>query len=298
MLSFKSVKCMYRSSSAVHGQLKLHGNAEGCGGSAEKIIIGTFPENLQTIPELKYHHWISELSKCKTPCVNRAICHIELIQSAIEEWFTRETRESSSGQVSPHSVSSGKKPLKVETTGGKPSTGDHSSRAQHAVSTPRTSSMTTNSQSSRILPPVTPDLGVQVIPDLGAQEVIAEVILLISELETDRRETQEKYLKEIRRADWLRRQIDELQLRHLKELPALVQREHEACIMDLAELHWHVKYTEHLQLKAQARCSLANRNNIQLREHIDFVRQHVPLVQEKLVLEVDAMDSIRKAQGQ
>lgn len=68
------------------------------------------------------------------------------------------------------------------------------------------------------------DLDGEGIPYLGAQEVIEEVITLLAELETDRRETQERYIKETLRADWLQRKIDELQLHRLQKLPVLVQR--------------------------------------------------------------------------
>ncbi|BFZ16961.1 hypothetical protein BsWGS_19999 [Bradybaena similaris] len=265
-------------------------------------IIGTFPDNLRRIPELKYHHWLSELSQCKTPSVRRAVSHLELIQNAIEDCFLKMSVESQSGQASQNSLATGRKHFKIETSLEKVGSDDHSSHSPHAVSTPRNSSLTTITRPSRTSPTMARELsdaedGVHVVADLGALEVIAEVILLISELETDRRETQEMYLKEMRRAEWLRRQIDELRLRHLRELPSLVQREHEACIMDLTELQWHVTYSRRLQGKAQARFSVSHRSNTQLRERIDFVKQHVPLVQEKLVLEVDAMDNIRKAQG-
>lgn len=65
---------------------------------------------------------------------------------------------------------------------------------------------------------------VEDIPFLGAQDVIDEVLTLLARLETERHEAHEKHLEEIERLEALKRKIDELELRKLRELPALVQR--------------------------------------------------------------------------
>ena len=51
--------------------------------------------------------------------------------------------------------------------------------------------------------------------------------------------------------------------------------EHEACIMDVNELHWHVNFAKRNQTKAKSRFQLAERLNSQLKEDINFVKQHV-----------------------
>jgi len=142
------------------------------------------------------------------------------------------------------------------------------------------------------------ELDVEEVPYLGAQDVIDEVITLLARLENDRQEAQASFMKEIEKAQRLRNKIDDWQLKRMRELPALVQREHEACIVDVNELHWHVNYAKRNEAKAQSRFTIAERLNNQLKEDIAFVKQHVPLVQEKLILEMEAMDKIRKAQGE
>ena len=62
------------------------------------------------------------------------------------------------------------------------------------------------------------------LPYLGAQDVIDEVITLLARLENDRQVTYNSYLEEIARANKLIEKIDELQLRKMREMPALVQR--------------------------------------------------------------------------
>ena len=68
------------------------------------------------------------------------------------------------------------------------------------------------------------DIHTDELPYLGAQDVIDEVITLLARLENDRQITYDSYLQEIARANKLIEKIDELQLRKLREMPALVQR--------------------------------------------------------------------------
>ena len=51
--------------------------------------------------------------------------------------------------------------------------------------------------------------------------------------------------------------------------------EHEACIVDLNELQWHLAYTTRNQAKAQQRKDSAELMNNRLKEDIDFVRKHM-----------------------
>ncbi|XP_022102593.1 coiled-coil domain-containing protein 178-like [Acanthaster planci] len=136
------------------------------------------------------------------------------------------------------------------------------------------------------------------IPHLGAEEVIDEVVVLLGRLETDRRDTQELYDKECRRVQWLQSKIDRLAARRLFELPRAVQKEHEACATDIAELKWHCSYRARQKSRVQGQVETAELMNARLMEDIAFVQKHCPLVEEKLELERDAMKRIDEAQVQ
>ena len=62
------------------------------------------------------------------------------------------------------------------------------------------------------------------IPYLGAEDVIDEVITLLARLESDRQDTQGRFKQEMETAVTLKKKIDDLCLRRLRELPILVQR--------------------------------------------------------------------------
>ncbi|CAL1526941.1 unnamed protein product [Lymnaea stagnalis] len=264
------------------------------------------PENWPKILQLARPR-SCELTNIWTPCLRKAVSHIELLQNAIQQSFEslneKQLLQKNLQQTSEYA--GGKRQLKFPGAVDEKAMISNEDQFSYRQSS-------TRMLSSRGLSSVKNDLSVfgvgayveeglgsekNDIPYLGAQEVIDEVIILLARLENDWHETQEAYLKEVARTEMLRAKIDELRLRRLKELPALVQREHETCIMDLSELQWHLAYTTHNEEKAQQRYKTAEKINSHLKEDIAFVKQHVPLVQEKLILEVEAMDKIRKAQG-
>ncbi|KAK3089571.1 hypothetical protein FSP39_004696 [Pinctada imbricata] len=134
------------------------------------------------------------------------------------------------------------------------------------------------------------------IPYLGAEDVIDEVITLMARLENDRMETESNLRKEKERVVRLNDRIDNLCLKRMRELPSIVQREHEACIMDLNELQWHVSYAGRNEKRIENKTSIAEKFNRQLKDDIAFVKKHIPLVEEKLELEKLAMEKIKNAQ--
>ncbi|RUS92112.1 hypothetical protein EGW08_000136 [Elysia chlorotica] len=288
-------------------QTNLSEEAESAAEEEEEIDkIYPLPENWPKIPQI-HRPRSCELSHCRTPCVKKAISHIELIQNIIDEWFKRATQDLKSRASSCHSSPKVlKKQLRFQENLLEPETSARLSAHSYKASTASriSSSRITSADTTMSIT----GHGAQIdeeeeerrtdeLPYLGAQDVIDEVITLLARLENDRQVTYDSYLEEIARANKLIERIDELQLRKMREMPALVQREHEACIVDLNELHWHVSYVKRLEAKAETRFTIAERLNQQLKDDIAFVKQHVPLVQEKLILEVEAMDKIRKAQG-
>ncbi|XP_059162874.1 coiled-coil domain-containing protein 178-like [Physella acuta] len=256
------------------------------------------PENWPKISQLSKRPRSCVLSNISTPCVKKAVSYIELFQNAIDEWMKKITEESRPSSFISNET---KKQLRFSAVPEghdfqEMSTFKHISNGRLSTRmSSATTDLTVRGKGAQLRDEE--ELGSNDIPYLGAQDVIDEVIVLLARLENDRQETQETYIKEVLRTNMLRKKIDDLRYRRLTELPALVQREHETCIMDLSELHWHVSYTSRIEEKAALRYKTAEKINHHLKEDISFVKQHVPLVQEKLILEVEAMDKIRKAQG-
>lgn len=66
------------------------------------------PENWPKIKQLKDRPKSCELSNSRTPCVKKAVSHIELIQNIIDEWFKRASEEAKSRASTAHSTATGK----------------------------------------------------------------------------------------------------------------------------------------------------------------------------------------------
>ncbi|KAL8600724.1 hypothetical protein ACOMHN_057313 [Nucella lapillus] len=270
----------------------------------EEDKVYPLPENWPRIKQLQ-RPMSCALTASRMPCVRKAVSHLELIQNIIDEWFKRtvdgvKSRSSTCSvstqgpavQVAPKKHLRFRDPSTRSTTRTGMSAISKSSRASSA--TMSVNGMGVESQESTVEEEVEEE-GLE-IPYLGAEDVIDEVITLLARLETDRQNTQDRFHQELDTAVTLKKRIDDLCLRRLKELPELVQREHEACIVDLNELHWHLAYTTRNLAKSQQRKDNAELMNNHLKEDIEFVKMHIPLVEEKLVLELQAMDRIKKAQ--
>ncbi|PIK35947.1 putative coiled-coil domain-containing protein [Apostichopus japonicus] len=136
------------------------------------------------------------------------------------------------------------------------------------------------------------------LPKLGAEDVIDEVVTLLGRLESDRQDTESLLEKEKKRVVWLQGKIDTLAHKRLVELPKAVQKEHEACAADIAELKWHCSYRGRQLTRVKNKVENGEMLNARLNEDIAFVKKHCPLVEEKLDLEMEAMKRIDEAQDQ
>ncbi|XP_052254970.1 coiled-coil domain-containing protein 178-like [Dreissena polymorpha] len=222
-----------------------------------------------------------ELTTANSPCVNKAISHLELLQNIIEDW-SREKEEEivKSKQNTPKG--SAKDVRFSESKGSRRGSTRHSSASGLSVSGTGYKAPERDTDSD--------------MPYLGAEEVIDEVMTLLARLENDRLETEKALERERDRVVRLASKIDYLCQRRLKELPEVVQKEHEECITDLNELQWHVAYSSRNESRIKERVEIAEVLNKRLKEDIEFVKKHIPLVEEKLELELEAMTKIRNAQ--
>lgn len=271
-------------------------NEEELSETADKVY--PLPENWPKIPQI-FRRKSCELTKATSPCVKKAVSHLELIQNIIEEWFRERDEEQKSRPSSVRPVAS-KKQLRFSGTSGNhnviKSTGSAKGR-QSAASGRTTISLSSANQLSITGIGAIKEEDGALLPYLGAEDVLDEVVTLLARLENDRVEILKSLENEKEKVVRLNDKIDHLCLVRMRELPIAVQREHEACIMDLNELTWHVSYSSRTEKRIHQRTHTAEVNNQRLKEEISFVQRHIPLVKEKLQLEIQAMESIKNAQS-
>lgn len=271
-------------------------NEEELSETADKVY--PLPENWPKIPQI-FRRKSCELTKATSPCVKKAVSHLELIQNIIEEWFRERDEEQKSRPSSVRPVAS-KKQLRFSGASGNQnvikSTGSAKGR-QSAASGRTTISLSSANQLSITGIGAIKEEDGALLPYLGAEDVLDEVVTLLARLENDRVEILKSLENEKEKVVRLNDKIDHLCLVRMRELPIAVQREHEACIMDLNELTWHVSYSSRTEKRIHQRTHTAEVNNQRLKEEISFVQRHIPLVKEKLQLEIQAMESIKNAQS-
>ena len=272
-------------------------NGDELSESGDKVY--PLPENWPKIPQI-FRRKSCELTKATSPCVKKAVSHLELIQNIIEEWFKEREEEMKSRPCSVKPVPT-KKQLRFSSTNetlDNVGRGSAMLRQQSATSGRTTTSLNSSAHQLSIS-------GVGVIkeeedallPYLGAEDVLDEIVTLLARLENDRMEILKSLVHEKEKVVRLNEKIDHLCLVRMRELPIAVQKEHEACIMDLNELQWHVAYSSRTEKRIHSRTHTAEVNNQRLDEEISFVQRHIPLVKEKLQLEIQAMESIKNAQS-
>ncbi|XP_071153749.1 coiled-coil domain-containing protein 178-like isoform X4 [Mytilus edulis] len=271
-------------------------NEEDLSETADKVY--PLPEDWPKIPQI-FRRKSCELTKATSPCVKKAVSHLELIQNIIEEWFRERDEEQKSRPCSVRPVAS-KKQLRFSAASGHhnviKTTGSAKGR-QSAASGRTTISLSSANQLSVTGIGAIQEEDSALLPYLGAEDVLDEVVTLLARLENDRIDILKALENEKQKVVRLNDKIDHLCLVRMRELPIAVQREHEACIMDLNELTWHVSYSSRTEKRIHQRTHTAEVNNQRLKEEITFVQRHIPLVKEKLQLEIQAMESIKNAQS-
>ncbi|WAR24311.1 CC178-like protein [Mya arenaria] len=240
------------------------------------------PENWPKIPQI-FRRRSCELTMATSPCVNKAVSHLELLQNVIEDWSKEKVYEIQSRQASARASA---KDVRFEGKGLRSA----STRASSASALSVTGQGLTAPQKVEIVEPA--------MPYLGAEDAVDEVMTLLARLENDRQETENALEREKDRVIRLSNKIDHHRQRRMKELPEVVQREHEESIVDLNEMQWHVAYSSRNESRIKERVEIAEVLNNRLKEDIDFVKKHIPLVEEKLELELEAMSKIRNAQNE
>ncbi|KAK2870343.1 hypothetical protein Q8A67_024735 [Cirrhinus molitorella] len=129
-------------------------------------------------------------------------------------------------------------------------------------------------------------------------DVLMEVMTLIERLELDRRDAEKSLQEEKEKAKKLSEKLASLRLWKQNEFPVEMQKEREACSADIAELTWQLKMRRDQLPQVRDRLTRTEVLNRRLKEDIDFMRKHGPLVHERLQLESEIMKQIRTAQSE
>ncbi|KAK2177698.1 hypothetical protein NP493_583g01064 [Ridgeia piscesae] len=280
---------------------------------AEELPLA-LPEGWPNIPQLlQRHSW--DTSQTISPSVRQAVAHLELLQDIIEDWYAESEQRIASritsgkaGSIKSHGseglgtsprcremrfIGSASQSIRGALSS---ATSRHTSATSHRPET-QLSVYGVGGITDTVVASKPPMEGLQIdLPYLGADDVIEEVVVILAKLEKDRMETRSSLQKERDRGKKLRSKIDTLAQDRLINLPKAVQKEHEACAMDISELKWTVSYRGRYEARFKEKVEVAEALNQKLEEDIDFVKKHVPLVAEKLELERGAMDRIKRAQ--
>ncbi|KAJ7387735.1 hypothetical protein OS493_001078 [Desmophyllum pertusum] len=129
-------------------------------------------------------------------------------------------------------------------------------------------------------------------------DIIEEVITLLGRMESDRLSTQDGLVNERERVQFLRNEIDDKAYKRMHDLPLAVQKEHEACAIDINELRWHCAYQGRIETRISERVHHAEVRHAKVLQDLSNIQKHCPLVEEKLDLEGEAMSSIQLKQDE
>ncbi|XP_038622633.1 coiled-coil domain-containing protein 178 [Tachyglossus aculeatus] len=129
------------------------------------------------------------------------------------------------------------------------------------------------------------------------ETVLSAAIQLIRCLETDREEAEEALKLEKLRRRKICMKIDFLSFWRLQELPVAVQKEHEACVKDVRELHWHLHTKLRRLEKLRNQVAEVEETNTKIQEDINFMKKHSPLLEEKLQLECTTLEEVELAKN-
>ncbi|NXP07976.1 CC178 protein, partial [Thinocorus orbignyianus] len=124
------------------------------------------------------------------------------------------------------------------------------------------------------------------------EALLLEVTELIKRLEADIEEAEKALELEKQRGKKLRMKIDRMSLWRLEQLPAAVQKEYDVCLQDTLELQWHLDCKRHQLQQLQTQILKIETSNREIQEDIDFMKKHSPLLEEKLILEGEAVKEV------
>ncbi|XP_063075788.1 coiled-coil domain-containing protein 178 isoform X2 [Engraulis encrasicolus] len=206
-----------------------------------------------------------------SPCVNKAVCHIQELKRKLESWW----------QLHPRSDG---KHLNSHMLGLRAEDGQDDGLPKDLCI-----------EGIGLFLGDTAGAGMNSLRK-ETMDVLMEVAYLINRLEADRQDAKEALQRERQTNERLGSKMDSLAVWRQQEFPAVVQREHENSMRDISELMWHVTRKKQTLEKVKERVIHTEVLHQRLVQDIDFVKKHGPLVKEKLVMESEIMMKIKSAQ--
>ncbi|XP_020616099.1 coiled-coil domain-containing protein 178-like [Orbicella faveolata] len=299
----------------------------------EKDIVPSLPEGWPQFRNRSWRRRSCELVKSTSSCVRKAVSHLYQLQDLIDSFYMTEFLEEeerfSKQRSSMTSDLEFKDKEEVVESQGVPEDSSHMSSAsshgrrirwllssaslgnieEEGVSfEPRLESSASGAtleirgRSARTVisklstPKSAPKSAEMPVPK--EYDVIEEVISLLGRMESDRLSTQDALVKERERVQKLRDEIDTQAYKRMHDLPLAVQREHEACAIDINELRWHCAYQGRIEARISERVHHAEVRHAKVLQDLSNIQRHCPLVEEKLDLEGEAMSSIQLKQDE
>ncbi|XP_074544104.1 coiled-coil domain-containing protein 178 isoform X2 [Halichoeres trimaculatus] len=213
-----------------------------------------------------------------SPYVNTVMCHVQEFKMTVEKWFQQSGRYQP--QIDRDKHQHGK------TLG-------FQSRDSDTESV-----MSTELFVEGIA--ITAKEGCPLAPPLlkKINDVLGEVVYLTERLEADRQYAEEAINKEKRRKRFLEDKVDSISLWKQQEHSFIVQKEHEACTRDIAELKWQLKQKREKLVQAQEKLSHTELLNQRLQEDISFAKKQVPIVKENMEVQRGIINEINIAQAE
>ncbi|XP_070701858.1 coiled-coil domain-containing protein 178 [Pempheris klunzingeri] len=206
-----------------------------------------------------------------SPCVNKAIYHIQELKMTVENWCQQSGKYQPQIDQKKHQYS---KTLRFQS---------RDSDAELVMSTELfVEGIAISARESCPLSPLLKKIN----------DVLGEVVYLIERLEADRQYAEEALHKEKRRKRFLENKVDSISLWKQQEHAFVVQKEHEACIRDITELKWQLKLEQEKLDQAQEKLSQTEEMNQRLHEDISFARNQIPITKESLDLQTTIINQI------
>ncbi|XP_072296589.1 coiled-coil domain-containing protein 178 [Eucyclogobius newberryi] len=196
-----------------------------------------------------------------SPCVNSAIQHIQELRAKVDKWFQQPGKYHSQKDQDKHPYGQN---LRFQP-------GDSDSESVMSTEliiegiglTPRESS-----SSSPLLKKI--------------NDVLREVVYLIERLEADRQYAEEALLVEKRRKTFLENKFDSISLWMQQEHSSVVQKEHEACLRDITELKWQLRFEKDRLDQLQETLAQSEMKKQRLHEDIIFCKEQIPIVKDNM----------------
>ncbi|XP_014894685.1 coiled-coil domain-containing protein 178 isoform X1 [Poecilia latipinna] len=219
---------------------------------------------------------ICALLNTPSPCASTAICHIQDMRSRLNNWFQKP--RISQPEIDPDNLQN-IETLRLQRLSFKDLDSDPTGLYVEGIAiTAR---------------------GYQKSPlKEKIEDVLSEVVNLVERLEADRQFAEEALQKEKRRRKVLVNKIDAIALWKLNEHPAIIQREHDACSRDIAELQWQLKRENQKVDEVQEKLLQSELLNRKLQEDTEFARNQIPIVKENNERQEDFLRLLEIAQAE